>query len=155
MTPLMVMSPSSAKPILILSLDFGLAGSEPSLVKIGESTFPTLCLKCVLLIKTRQRSSASALLVGKHQQNQNFIYSSLTLGTLNKMKLMLCALFNYNIGGKIRRLSMNVAFKFIWQKRLSCLTHGMIVYLCIMYQSLHDYDYQLPEIGYAFFSLFG
>ena len=86
----------------------------------------------------------------KHQQKQNFIYSSLTLGTLNKMKLMLCALFNYNIGGKIRRLNMNVAFKFIWQKRLSCLTHGMIVYLCIMYQYLHDYDYQLPEIGCAF-----
>ena len=72
------------------------------------------------------------------------------LGVLNKMKLMLCALFNYNIGGKIRRLSMNVAFKFIWQKRLSCLTHGRIVYLCIMYQSLHDYDYQLPEMGCAF-----
>ena len=79
----------------------------------------------------------------------------LTLGTLNKRKLMLSVVFNYNIGGKIRRLSMNVAFKFIWQKRLSCLTHGRIVYLCIMYQSLHDYDYQLLEIGCAFFSLFG
>ena len=32
--PLMVMSPSSTKPVLVLSLDFGLAGSEPSLVKI-------------------------------------------------------------------------------------------------------------------------
>ena len=69
----------------------------------------------------------------------------LTLGTLNKMKLMLSVVFNYNIGGKIRRLSINVAFKFIWQKRLSCLTHGRIVYLCIMYQSLHDYDYQLLD----------
>ena len=95
------------------------------------------------------------MLVEKNQQNQNFIDSSLALGTWNKIKLMLCALFNYNIGGKIRRLSMNVAFKFIWQKRLSCLTHGRIVYLCIMYQSLHDYDYQLLEIGCAFFSLFG
>ena len=64
---------------------------------------------------------------------------------------MLYVLFNYNIGGKTRRLSMNVAFKFIWQKRLSCLTHGRIVYLCIMYQSLHDYDYHLLEIGCAFF----
>ena len=92
--------------------------------------------------------------MGKHQQNQNFIYSSLTLGTLNKMKLMVCALFNYNIDGKIKRLSMNVAFKFIWQKRLSFLTHGRIVYLCIMYQSLHDYDYQLLEIGCAFFLVY-
>jgi hypothetical protein len=32
------------------------------------------------------------------------------------MKLMLCALFNYNMGGKIKRLSMNVAFKYIWPK---------------------------------------
>ena len=77
-----------------------------------------------------------------------------TLGTLNKMKLMLCALFNYNLGGKIRRLSMNVAFKFIWQKRLSCLTHRRIVYLCIMYQSLHDYDYHLLEIRCALFNSF-
>ena len=38
-----------------LDFEFGFwfAGSKPSLVKIGESTFPTLFLKCVLLIKTR------------------------------------------------------------------------------------------------------
>jgi len=56
-----------------------------------------------------------------------------TLGTLNKMKLMLCALFSYNMGDKIKTLSMNVAFKFIWQKGLNCLTHGRIVCLYIMY----------------------
>ena len=39
--PPMVMSPSSAKLVLVLSFDFGLAGSEPLLVGIGESTiFP-------------------------------------------------------------------------------------------------------------------
>ena len=54
-----------------------------------------------------------ALLVEKTQQNQNFTYSSLALGTLNKMKVMLCVLFNYNMDDKIKRLSMNVAFKFI------------------------------------------
>ena len=32
--PLMVMSPFSAKPILVLSFDFGLTGSELSLVEI-------------------------------------------------------------------------------------------------------------------------
>jgi hypothetical protein len=50
MTPLLVMLPSSVKPVLVLSFDFGLIGSGPSLVEIGESTvsFPTLCLKCVL-----------------------------------------------------------------------------------------------------------
>ena len=66
--------------------------------------------------------------------------------TLNKMKLMLYALFIYMMGDKIRRLCMNVAFKYIWQTRLSCLTYGRIVYLYIMYKSLHDYDYHLPEI---------
>ena len=38
---LMVMSPSSAKHVLVLSFYFGLAGSGPSLVEIRESTiFP-------------------------------------------------------------------------------------------------------------------
>ena len=58
---------------------------------------------------------------GKTQHNQNFIHSSLTFGTSNKIKLMLCALFIYNMGGKIRRLSMNVAFKCIWPKRVQLL----------------------------------
>ena len=44
--PLMVMSPLSAKPILVLSFDFGLAGLEPLLVEIGESTvFPHTLLE--------------------------------------------------------------------------------------------------------------
>ena len=52
--PLMVMSPSFAKPILILSFDFGFTGLELSLVEFGESTdSPILCMKCVLLIKIR------------------------------------------------------------------------------------------------------
>ena len=38
------------------------------------------------------------------------MYSSLTLGTLNKIKLMLCALFSYVMGDKIKRLSMSVVF---------------------------------------------
>jgi hypothetical protein len=54
MTHILVMPPSSSKPILVLSFDFGLTGSELSFVEIGELTnLPTLCLKCVLLIKTR------------------------------------------------------------------------------------------------------
>ena len=38
--PLMVMSPSSTKPVLVLSFDFGLTGSGPSLIEIGESISP-------------------------------------------------------------------------------------------------------------------
>ena len=93
--------------------------------------------------------------VGKHQQNQNFTYSSLILGTLNKMKLMLCALFNYIMGDKIKRLIMNVAFKYIWTKGLSFLALGRIVCLYIMYRTLYDYDYHLPEMGCVLFNLFG
>ena len=44
---------------------------------------------------------------------------SLAIGTLNMIKLMLCALFSYNMGNKIRKLSMNVAFKDIWLKGLN------------------------------------
>ena len=46
MMHLMVMSPFSAKPVLVLSFDFGFVGSEPLLVEIGESTvFPHTLLK--------------------------------------------------------------------------------------------------------------
>ena len=125
MTPLMVMSPSSAKPILVLSFD----GLRTFTCGNWGIDFPHTLLEVCPAHKTRERSNAGALLVGKHQQNQNFIYSPLTLGTSNKIKLMLCALFIYIMGDKIRRLSMNVAFKYIWQKRLSCLTYGRIIYL--------------------------
>ena len=44
--PLTVMSPFSAKPVLVLSFDFGLAGSEPLLVETRESTvFPHTLLE--------------------------------------------------------------------------------------------------------------
>ena len=52
--PLMVMSPFSAKPILVLSFDFGLASSEPLHVEIGESTvFPHTLLEVCPAHKTR------------------------------------------------------------------------------------------------------
>ena len=44
---------------------------------------------------------------GKHQQNQNFIYSSLALGTLNHDKVDVMCIHSYNMGDKIRRMSMN------------------------------------------------
>ena len=51
---LMVMSPFSAKLVLVLSFDFGLAGSKPLLVGIGESTvFPHTLLEVCPTHKTR------------------------------------------------------------------------------------------------------
>jgi hypothetical protein len=53
MTHILVMSPSS-KPVLVSSFNFGLTGSELLFVEIGKLTnSPTLCLKYVLLMKTR------------------------------------------------------------------------------------------------------
>ena len=118
---LMMILPSSIKPVMVLSFDFWLSRFRTFTCKNWEiNNSLTHYLKCVLLIQTRQRSSAWALFVGKHQQNQNFIYSSLALGTLNKLKLMLYVVFNYIIGDKIIRLSMNVEFMFIQQKGLNC-----------------------------------
>jgi hypothetical protein len=90
--------------------------------------------------------------VEKHQHNQKFIYSSLALGTLNHDKVdVMCIVLSYNMGDKIRRMSMSVVFEYICQKEWCCLTYGRIVYLYIMYQTLHDYDYLLPKIRYATF----
>jgi hypothetical protein len=58
---------------------------------------------------------------GKTPVEPKFIYPSLSIGTLNKMKLMLCVSFIYIMGDKIRILSMNVAFKYIWPKRVELL----------------------------------
>jgi hypothetical protein len=70
--------------------------------------------------------------VEKHQQNHNPIYSSLTLGTLNMMRLMCVVHF---MGGKIRRMSMNVAIKHFYQKEWNCLNNGRIVNFIFMYQT--------------------
>ena len=86
--------------------------------------------------------------MGKYQQNQNFIYSSLTLDILNHDKVdVMCIVHSYNMGAKMR---MIVTFEYICQKEWSCLTYGRIVHLYIMKQTLHDYDY-LPRIRYAVF----
>ena len=52
--PLMVISPFSTNPVLVLSFDFGLASSEPLHVEIGESTiFPHTLLEVCPAHKTR------------------------------------------------------------------------------------------------------
>ena len=52
--PLMVMSPFSTKPVLVLSFDFGLIGSKPSLVGMGKLTiFPHILPEVCSAHKTR------------------------------------------------------------------------------------------------------
>ena len=78
MTPLMVMSPSSAKPVLDLSFDFGLA--EPLLVEIGESTvFPHTLLEVCPAHKDKVEIKCMGTVGGKTPTEPK-LYSSLTLG---------------------------------------------------------------------------
>jgi hypothetical protein len=77
-----------------------------------------------------------------------FIFS-LALGTSNHVMVDVVCFHSYNMGDKIRRMRMNVAFEYIYKKEWSYLTYGRT---SIMYQTLHDYDY-LPRIRYAIFWL--
>ena len=53
-TPLMVMSHSFTKPVLVLSFDFGLIGSGPSLVEVwGINCLPHTLLEVCPTHKTR------------------------------------------------------------------------------------------------------
>jgi hypothetical protein len=83
--------------------------------------------------KTKVGIKCMGSIGGKTPTEPNlFIYSSLTLDTLNKIKLMLHTLFTYNLSGKIRRLSM-YAFKGIWPKGLNCLTHERIIHKVLIF----------------------
>ena len=87
MTSLMVISLSSAKTVLILSFDFGFTGPELSLLEIWESTaFPHTLLKVCSAHEDKVEIKCMGSIGGKHQHNQNFIYSSLALGTLDHDK---------------------------------------------------------------------
>ena len=46
---------------------------------------------------------------------------------------VICIVHSYNMGDKIRRMRMNVAFEYIGPKEWSYLTYGRIVHLYKMY----------------------
>ena len=120
MTHLMVISPPSAKPVLVLSLDFGLIGSEPSLVKIwGIDELLHTLLEVCPAHKDKVEIKCMGSIGGKTPIEPKLYLFISNLRQIEQDEV-----------GKIRRLSMNISFKFIWQKRLSCLTHRKIVYLC-------------------------
>jgi hypothetical protein len=113
----MVMSPSSAKPVLILSFDFGLTSLKPSLCRNWKIDYlPPYFARSVSCSYDKVEIKCMGSVGGKTSTEPKLYYSSLSLGTLNKMKLMLCALFNCYMGDKTKRLSINIAFKYIWQK---------------------------------------
>jgi hypothetical protein len=130
MTPLMVMSPSSAKLVLVLSL----TDSELSLIEIWRINWLShTLLKVCPAHKDKIEIKCMGSVGGKTPTELKLYLFFSSLGTLNNMKLMLCALFNYNMGGKIRRLNMNVEFEFIWPKRSSFLTYRRIVHKVLIF----------------------
>ena len=47
-----------------------------------------------------------------------------SLGTSNHVTVDVMCIHSYNMGDKIRMMSVNVAFEYICQKEWSCLTYG-------------------------------
>ena len=81
-----------------------LSNSKLSLVEFGESIPPHLLEVCSAH-KDRVEIKCMGSVGGKTQQNQNFIYSSLALGTLNHDRAnVMCIIYSYNMGDKIRRM---------------------------------------------------
>ena len=80
----------------------------------------------------------------------SLFFSNLRHIEYDKVDVM-CIVHSYNMGDKIRRMSINVAFEYICQKEWCCLTYERTIYLYIMYQTLHYYDCHLPEIRCAMF----
>jgi hypothetical protein len=68
------------------------ADSELSLVKIGRSIPPHL-LKVCSAHKDKAEIKCMSSVGGKTPQNRNLIHTSRALGTLNKIRLILCTLF--------------------------------------------------------------
>ena len=78
MMPLMVMSHFSAKLVLVLSFNFSLAGSEPLLVEIGESTiFPHTLLEVCPAHKDKVEIKCMSSVGGKTPTEPKF-YSFLS-----------------------------------------------------------------------------
>ena len=70
---------------------------------------------------------------GKTPTKPKLIYSSRTLGTSNHVTVDVMCIYSYNMGDKIRRMRMNMAFEYICQKEWSFLTYGRIGHLYKMY----------------------
>ena len=127
-----------------------IVSSELSLVEFEGLTPPHLLEVCSAH-KDRVEIKCMGSIGGKTPTEPKLIYSSLTLGTSNHVMVDVMCVHSYNMGDKIRWMSIKLAFEYICQKEWSCLTYGRTVYLYKMYQTLHDYDYHLPKIRYAIF----
>jgi hypothetical protein len=91
--------------------------------------------------KDRVEIKCMGSVAGKTPTKLNlYLFFSLALGTSNHVTVDVMCNYSYNMGDKIRRIRMNVAFEYICQKEWSYLTYRRIVHLYKMYPTLHDYD---------------
>ena len=71
-----------------------LSNSELTLVEFGGST-PYTLLEVCSAHKDKEEIKCMSSVGEKHQQNQNFIYSSLALGTLNHDRVnVMCIIYS-------------------------------------------------------------
>ena len=92
------------------------SGLELSLVKFGGSTTPHLLEVCSAH-KDRVEIKCMGFVGGKTPTEPNlYLFFSLALGTSNHVIVDVMYIHSYNMGDKIRRMRMNVAFEYICQK---------------------------------------
>ena len=104
-----------------------IVGLELSLVEFGGSTPPHLLEVCSAH-KDRVEIKCIGSVGEKTPTEPKLIYSSLTLGTSNHVTVDVMRIHSCNLGDKIGRMSINVAFEYIFQKEWSCLTYRRIVH---------------------------
>ena len=92
-----------------------IVSSELSLAEFGGSALPHL-LKVCYAHKDRVEIKCMGSVRGKTPIKPKLIYSSLTLGTSNHVTVDVMCIHSYNMGDKIRRMSINAAFEYICQK---------------------------------------
>ena len=96
------------------SLRIIIVGLELSLVEFGGSTPPHLLEVCSAH-KDGVEIKCMGFVGGITPAEPKLIYSSLTLSTSNHVTVDVMCIHSYNMGNKIRRMSINVAFEYICQ----------------------------------------
>ena len=131
MVSLMIMLPSSVKPVLVLSFDFWVSRFRTFTCRnwgINDShTLLEVCPAHTDKVEIKCMGSVG----GKTPIEPNLcLFFSLALGTSNHVTVdIMCIIHSYNMGDKIRRIRMNMTFEYIYQKEWSYLTYGRIVHL--------------------------
>ena len=92
-----------------------IAGSELSLIEFGDQLHHTL-LKVCSAHKDKVEIKCMGSIGGKTPTKPKlYLLFFSSLGTLNHVKVDIMCIHSYNMGDKITRMSINVAFEYICQ----------------------------------------